>query len=238
MEAQDRLAYVRIAAKSALAAALCLGLPAGLLLWLILVQQFVHADAVQQAIAFLQAHGLYSIYILVVNSILWSYLLGRISGYRPWWWIMIATAAGILAAWCSPLANVDGILYDRWPDMPIHLNYAASMAGLVGGVTLFVGLAYGLVLRSLKAALTMGLTTSLVSVVAILTTIFLFDQFGIRVGGAVPLAMSKVTVTGLLTSAITGGAILGVGFTKYHFTSNGRSWQQASAEEGKETGIH
>ncbi len=140
-EAQKSPDYFRIAWQSALAAAVCLGLPAGLLLWLILLQQIHHSAVVQQVIAFLQAHGLYSIYILVVSSIMWSYMLGRISGYRPWGWIMLATAAGILAAWFSPVANVDGILYSYRPDIPIHLNYAASMAGLIGGVTLFVGLA-------------------------------------------------------------------------------------------------
>src|SRR6266540_5626886 len=177
--AQKPLNYFRIAWQSALAAALCLGLPAGLLLWLILFQQIHHSTVVESLIDILQANGLYSIYIVVISSIIWSYLLGRISGYHPWWWIAVASALGILAAWFSPLANVDGILYQYRPTLPIHLNYAASMVGLVGSVTLFVGLAYGLILRSLKAALTLGLTTSLVSVLVLLLTIFMFDRLGI-----------------------------------------------------------
>lgn len=205
--------YFRIAWQSALAAGFCLGLPAGLLLWLILFQQIQHSAVVQPLIDFLHANGLYSIYVVVVSSILWSYLLGRISGYRPWWRIAVATAAGILAAWFSPLANVDGILYEYQPALPIHLNYTASMVGLVGSVTLFVGLAYGLILRSLKAALTIGLATSLVSVLGLLITIFVFDRLGIRVGTG-NLAMVKVTTVDLLTSALAGGAMLGVGFTK------------------------
>jgi hypothetical protein len=215
MENQNRLNYFRIAWQSALAAGLCLGLPAGLLLWLILLQQINHSAIVKPLVDFLHTNGLYSIYILVAGSMVWSYLLGRISGYRQWWWIAVASALGILAAWFSPLANVDGILYEYQPALPIHLSYAATMLGLIGGATLFVGLAYGFILRSLRAALIMGFTTSFVSVLTLLLTILLFDQFGIRVGGTVPLAMSKVTVSSLLTSAIAGGMVLGIEFTRF-----------------------
>jgi hypothetical protein len=178
--------YFRIAWQSALAAGLCLGLPAGLSLWLVLFQQINHSALIASLAHFLQTHGLYRIYILVFSSILWSYLLGRISRYSQWWLIAFASAFGIFAAWFSPLANIDGILYDYRPNLPIHLNYAAAMVGIIGSVTLFVGLAYGLVLRNSRAAFTMGLTTSLVS---------------------------KVTVTSLLTSALTGGMVLGLGFS-------------------------
>jgi hypothetical protein len=123
----------------------------------------------------------------------------------------IASALGILAAWFSPLSNVDGILYERFPDIPVYLNYAASMVGLVGSVTLFVGLGYGLVLRNIKAALTIGFTTSFVSILVLLLTIFVFDRLGIRTGTG-NLAMVRVTAVDLITSALAGGAILGVGF--------------------------
>lgn len=216
--------YFRIAWQSALAAAFSLGLPAGLSLWLILFLQIYKSSAIKLLSDFLQAHGLYRIYIVAISSILWSYLLGRISGYRPWWWIGVASAIAILAAWFSPLANMDGILYEYYPSLPIHLNYASAMGGLIGGVTLFVGLSYGIVLRSLKAALTMALTTSLVSVLTLLLTIVVFDQFGIRVGTG-NFAMSKVTVADLLTSAITGGMVLGVEFSRFVWEGNlnGRS---------------
>src|SRR5215510_10837547 len=88
--------YFRIALQSALAAVLCLGLPAGLLLWLIIIQRINHSTVFQLPINFLNEHGLYSIYIVVVSSILWSYLLGRISGYHPWWWLALASGLGIL----------------------------------------------------------------------------------------------------------------------------------------------
>ena len=214
LEAQKPLNYYRIALQSALAAALCLGLPAGLLLWLILFQNISHSVLVKPLIDFLHANGLYSIFIVVVSSTVWSYLLARISGYRHWWRIGVASALGILAAWFSPLANVDGILYEYQPNLPIHLNYAASMVGLIGSVTLFVGLAYGLLLRSIKVALTIGLTTSLISVLVLLLTIFVFDRLGIRVGTG-NLAMVRVTAVDLITSALAGGMVLGIEFSRF-----------------------
>ena len=214
MENQNHPNYFRIAWQSALAAVLCLGLPAGLSLWLILLQQIYKSSTIEWLSDLFQAHGLYRIYIVAISSILWGYLLGRLSGYRPWWPIGVASAVAILAAWFSPLANIDGILYEYRPGLPIHLNYAASMVGLIGSVTLFVGLGYGLILRSIKAALTIGFTTSLLSVLVLLLTIFVFDRLGIRVGTG-NLAMVRVTTVDLVTSALAGGMALGVGFTMF-----------------------
>ena len=206
--------YFRIALQSALAAVLCLGLPAGLLLWLIIIQRIHHSAAIEPLFNFLNTHGLFRIYLVAFSSILWSYLLGRISGYRPWWWLAVASAVGILAAWFSPLSNVDGILYNYRPDLPIYLNYAGSMVGLIGSVTLFVGLGYGLILKSIKAALIIGLSTSITSIVVLLLTIFIFDRLGLRVGTG-NMAMVRVTAIDLITSALAGGAMLGVGFSHF-----------------------
>jgi hypothetical protein len=216
IEIQKPLNYFRIAFQCALAAALCLGLPAGLLLWLILIQQFIHASAIDQTVTLLQTHGLISIFILAICSILWGYWLARISGYHPWWKIGLATALGIIVGWFSPLSNLDGVFDGRFP---IPTLYAVAMCGIVASATICVGLAYGVLLRNLKAALAMAFLTSLASVLTILLTIILFDQFGIRVGGTVHLAMSKVTAIGLLTSAIMGGMVLGVEFTKFRTQS-------------------
>jgi hypothetical protein len=93
-ELQKPRDYFRIAWQSALAAGLCLGFPAGLLLWFILLRQMNHSAVIEGLIGILQSHGLYSIYILVISSVLWSYLLGRISGYRAWWRIAVAWRRG------------------------------------------------------------------------------------------------------------------------------------------------
>jgi hypothetical protein len=214
MENHHRSNTFRIAWQSALAAAFSLGLPAGLSLWLVLLGQVYKSPVVDSLSQIFQSHGLYRIYLVALSSVVWGYLLARISGYRPWWRIGMASALAILAAWFSPLANVDGILYEYFPTLPIHLNYAGAMVGLIGGVTLFVGLAYGIVLRNIKAALTIGSTTSCASILTLLLTIAVFDQFGIRVGTG-NFAMSKVTVASLLTSAIAGGIILGIGFSRF-----------------------
>ena len=206
--------YLRVAWQSALAAGLCLGLPAGLLFWLILLRESNHSIFVTRVVNFLQDYGLSNIILLILCSLLWSFLLSRISRYHAWWKIGIATALGIITAWFSPLSNLDGILYEVRPDLPAYLNYTAFMIGLIGGVTFFVGLAYGLILRSVKAALVIGLTTSFVSLLALLPTIFVFDLFGVRVGTG-NLAMIKVTALTLLTSAMLGGMALGVGFTRF-----------------------
>lgn len=204
--------YLRIAVQSALAAALFLGFPSGLLLWLILFREASQSAAIDPFVNILQAHGLNKIIVLMICSLGWSFLLGRISNYRAWWKIGLATALGIILAWFSPLSNLDGLFGNG---LPIPALYAFTISGLVFSVTLFVGLAYGLILRNLKAALTMGLTTSITSVLALLLSIFIFDQFGIYVGGTVPLAMSKVTTVSLLMAALTSGATLGVMFSHY-----------------------
>ena len=187
-----------------------MGLPAGLLLWLTLFREINHSAVIDQSVALLQANGLNKIIVLAVCSLMWSLLLGRISGYRPWWKIGLATVLGIFAGWFSPLSNIDGWFGDK---VPIHALYVIAMSGIVLSATVCVGLAYGLLLRNGKAALVMALTTSLASVLTLLLTIILFDQFGIRVGGTVHLAMSKVTATSLMVSAIIGGMVLGVGFS-------------------------
>ena len=203
--------YFRIAWQSALAAGLCLGLPAGLLLWLILFREINHSAVIEQSVTLLQANGLNKVFVLAVCSLMWSFLLGRISGYRPWWKVGFSTVLGIIAGWFSPLSNLDAWFSD---DTPIHQIHAVAISGIVWSVTVCVGLAYGYVLRNGKAAMVLAFSTSLVSVLTVMLTIIFFDQFGIRVGTG-NFAMSKVTAVSLITSAITGGMVLGVGFSRY-----------------------
>lgn len=212
LQAQKHLNYFRIAWQSALAGAFCLGFPAGLLLWLVLIQRVYPSPLLDQSLTLLGSNGRNPIFVLAVCSLPWSFLLARISGYRPWWKLGIATIVGILLGWFSPLSNMDAWFGEG---MPVHIVYAAAMGGIVSGATLCVGLSYGLVLRNVKAALTMALTTSLAAVIALLFTIIVFDQFGIRVGGRAPFAMSKVTALSLLAAAIAGSAVLGVTFSRF-----------------------
>ena len=211
---ENRISFngLRVAWQSALAGAFCLGLPAGLLLWLILIQRAYPSARLNQAVTLMQAHGLNKILVLAFCSLMWSFLLARISGYSPWWKIGIATILGIFLGWFSPLSNMDAWFNEG---TPVHIIYAVAMCGIVTGTTLCVGLFYGLILRNAKAALIMAIATSLASVLSLSLTIFAFDQLGVRVGGTVPLAMSKVTVASLLAAAITGGIALGVSFSRF-----------------------
>jgi hypothetical protein len=202
--------YFRVGWQCALAAGVCLGLPAGLVLWLILLQHILHSSVIGRLVTLLQLNGLISIFLLALSSLLWSFFLARISGYRPWWKIGLATVVAILVGWFSPLSNLDGVFAER---LPMHQLYAVAMCGIIGAATLCVGLAYGLLLRNLKAGILMALTTGVIAILTLLLTVALFDQFGIRVGMG-NFAMSKVTVAGLLTSAIAGGAVLGIGFSR------------------------
>jgi hypothetical protein len=81
-------------------------------------------------------------------------------------------------------------------------------------VALFVGLAYGIVLKNIRAALVTGLTASFVSVCSLLITILVFDYLGVRVGMG-NMAMPRVTVMSFLVSSIAGGMVLGVLFSGY-----------------------
>lgn len=203
--------YLRMALQSALTAGVFLGFPAGLLFWLVLLQQNIPSAGGASAVAVLQARAWSRIAVLVICSLGWSYCLGRISGYPSWRRIGLATMLGIAAGWFSPLSNLDGAWFAD--GMPIHALYALSMGGIAASVTGCVGLAYGLILRSIKAALALSLAAGVVSVLTLLLTIAVFDQLGIRVGGEVPFAMSRVTSLSLLTSAMAGGAVLGTGFS-------------------------
>lgn len=129
----------------------------------------------------------------------------------------LSSIVGILLGWFSPLSNMDAWFNEA---TPVHIVYAAAMCGIVSGTTLCVGLSYGSVLRNAKAALAMAFATSLAAVLALLLTIIVFDQFDIRVGGTAPFAMSKVTTMSLLAAAISGGAVLGVTFSRFAGTAS------------------
>ena len=90
--------YLRVALQSALAAAFFLGFPAGLVLWLVLFRESTQIAVVDPLASLLQANGLNKIILLALSSLGWSFVLERISGYRAWWKIGLATALGIVVA--------------------------------------------------------------------------------------------------------------------------------------------
>jgi hypothetical protein len=209
--AQKPLDYFRIAWQSALAASVCLGLPAGLLFWLIILQHLKPFQPVERFVTVLQNGGLSEIIGVLIGAFAWGIILSRISGYRTWWWLVAASMLGvylgrrlfwIIYAWL----NID------FSGLPVYVVLGIHISGLLLSVTFCTGLTHGLILRNWKATLTLASATSLVSVLAAFVAIVVLDQFGIRAGTG-NAAMPKVTAVSLMTSAITGGMVLGVGFS-------------------------
>ncbi|HKY53633.1 MAG TPA: hypothetical protein VJM08_04965 [Anaerolineales bacterium] len=205
--------YFRIAWQSALAASICLGLPAGLLFWLILLQRILPSQPVEGLVTFLQDNGILEIIGMLVGALGWGILLSKISDYRKWWLLVVASMLGIYLG-----QRLFWIVHD-WlnPDFsnqPVHVVLAIYLIGPVLSITFCTGLAHGLILLNWKAALGLALGTSLVSVLATVVTFAILDGLGIRVGTG-NAAMPKVTALCTMIAGITGGIVLGSGFSRF-----------------------
>lgn len=216
-ETQTPLHYVRIAWQSALAASLCLGLPAGLLFWLIMFQRLRPSHVVERLMAILSNGGGFEGTFIIIGVLAgafgWGIILSKISGYRLWLWLAMASVLGVYLG-----RQLFGGVY-RWlnidfSSLPIHMTLAIHLSGLVLSITFCTGLAHGLLLRNWRSILTLAFSTSLVSVLAVLLTIIILDQLGLRVGTG-NAAMPKVTAICTMAAAITGGMTLGVLFSRY-----------------------
>ena len=212
LETQTSPGYFRIALQSGLAAMLCLGLPAGLLFWLILFRAGNDSSLLSQVIKLLQDYGILEIILYFLGVSVWGLLLARISGFRPGWRLAAATIVGAAVGRWSPLTNLDGWAQGHLPGAPVHIVFAMFLSGFIFSVTACIGLAYGLILRSWRAALTLALTTGVSTLLTTLLMILLLDRSGIRVGMG-NAAMPKVTAVCTLDSALIGGIVLGVGFS-------------------------
>jgi hypothetical protein len=207
---------LKIALQSALAAGLCLGPPAGLFFWLITMQRWAPSTQVDQLVRFLQDHAVPPVMLEMLGAFGWGLLLGRISGYRQWWWLSLATMAGV---------RVGGFaLYHGWLEqwvqghassaLPLHVRFGLILGMNVLCVTVSTGLLLGLALKDWKASLVLAAGTGLASVLAALGTLLVLDGLGIRVGSG-NAAMPKVTAAATLAAALAGGAVLGVLFSRY-----------------------
>ena len=207
---------LKIAVQSALAAGLCLGLPAGLFFWLILVQRWVTSTPINQFVNFFQDYGVPPVILEMLGACGWGLFLSKISGYRPWWWLSVAMMAGVRV---GDLALYNGWL-EQWvqwyapPDLSLHVRFGLILCITVLCVTVSTGLLLGLVLRSWKACLVLAASTGLASVLAALGTLIILDRLGIRVGSG-NAAMPKVAAMGTMAAALVGGAVLGVLFSRY-----------------------
>ena len=213
LEAPRRGEYYRIAWQSALAASICLGLPAGLLFWLILLQRIMPFHPLERLVTFLQNNGVLEIIGMLVGAFGWGIILSKISGYRPWWRLVMASMFGVYIGQRLFWIIYSWFNYD-FSNMPIHVGFGIHLSGLVLSITFCTGLAHGLILPNWKVALTLALSTSLVSVLATVVIFVILDQLGIRVGTG-NAAMPKVTAICTMIAAIAGGTTLGIMFSRF-----------------------
>ncbi len=207
---------LKIALQSAVAAGLCLGLPTGLFFWLILVQRWTPSPPIDRLVKFFQDYAVPPVILEMLGAFGWGVLLSKISGYRQWWWLSLATMAGVRV---GDFAHYHGWL-DQWVqghasiDLSLHVRFGLILGINVLCVTVSTGLLLGFALMNWKAGVVLAASTGLASVLAALVTFIILDRLGIRVGSG-NAAMPKVTAAGTMAAALAGGAILGVVFSRY-----------------------
>lgn len=108
----------------------------------------------------------------------------------------------------------EGFLEHIAPDGSLHVRFGIILTMAVLSVTVSTGLLLGFVLVNWKASLTLAVSTGSASVLAALITLFILGELGIRVGSG-NAAMPKVTAVATTASALAGGAVLGVMFSRY-----------------------
>ncbi len=204
---------VVIACQCGLSAGLCLGFPAGIIFWLFLLQNSIPSVLIQTAQNLFQDHISPSRIALLLGTVTWSFLFGRIIDYRQSWRLGLAITAGVfIGQWPIMNSRLD-LMIQRFA-FPVHIRFGLVLCGTVLNVMLCTGLLLGFVLRNWKASVLLAGSSGLTSVLATLLVFILMDQFGIRVGSG-NFAMLKVTAMGIMTAAIIGGATLGVVFGRY-----------------------
>ncbi len=196
-----------IALQSALAAGLCLGLPAGIIFWLIIVQRWAPSTPINSLVNFFSDN--------LVPPVI-GLCLSKISGYRQWWWLSAATMVGVRV---GNFALYNGFL-DQWvqvhapPDISLNIRFGLILIITVLCVTVSTGLLLGLVLMNWRAILILAAGTGLAATLAALATLIILDRLGIRVGSG-NMAMPKAAAAGTLAAALSGGAMLGMVFSRY-----------------------
>src|SRR5215213_10815296 len=207
---------LKIAVQSASAAGLCLGLPAGLFFWLLVVQRLAPSTPIGSLLNFLRENAVPPVILEMLGAFGWGLLLSKISRYREWWWLSIATMVGVHV---GDFALYHGWL-DQWvqgyapPDLSLHVRFGLILGITVLCVTVSTSLLLGLALMNWKASLMLAANTGLVSVLAALLTLIILDRLGIRIGSG-NAAMPKAAAVSTMAAALAGGTILGVGFSRY-----------------------
>jgi hypothetical protein len=207
---------LRIAVQSALATALCLGLSTGLFFWLVTLQRVAPSAQINRLVDFFSKYLVPPDKLEMLGAFGWGLLLSKISGYRKWWWLSGATILGVRV---GSFTLYNGVLTDWFlehiaADVSMHVRFMIILAIAVLCVTVCTGLLLGFVLVNWKASLILAASAGLVSVLAVLITLLILGELGIRVGSG-NAAMPKVTALATMAASLAGGAVLGVMFSRY-----------------------
>jgi hypothetical protein len=207
---------LKIAVQSALAAAFCLGLPAGSFFWLLIVQRWMPSTSIDVLVNFIRDNLAPPVLFEMLGAFGWGIFLSKISGYRQWWWLSATTMAGV---WVGDFALYHGFL-EPWVQghapvaLPLNLLFWLILSINVLCVTVSTSLLLGLALMNWKASLMLAASTGLASVVAALVTLIILDGLGMRVGSG-HLSMPKLTAASTMIASLAGGTVLGVVFARY-----------------------
>jgi hypothetical protein len=212
---------LKIAVQSALAAALCFGLPTGLFFWLITVQRLAPSAQINRLATFFSNYLVPPDILEMVGAFGWGLLLSKISGYRKWWWLSGATMLGVRL---GTFALYNGLLSEWFlehiaPDGSMQVRFGIILTIAVLCVTVSTGLLLSLVLVNWKASLMLSASTGLTATLTAVATLLILDGLGIRVGSG-NAAMPKATAVATMAAALIGGAVLGVMFSRYARTNH------------------
>ena len=207
---------LRIALQSAVASALCLGLSTGLFFWLITMQRAAPSAQIDRLVNLFSRYLVPPDILEMIGAFVWGLLLSKISGYRKWWRVAGATflgnRVGVFILYSVLLTER---LQEQIPaGVSSHARFGIILALAVLSVTVSTGLLLGFVLVNWKASLVLAASTALASVLAVLITVFILGELGIRVGSG-NAAMPRVTATATMAAALSGGAVLGIMFSRY-----------------------
>ena len=204
---------VVIACQSGLSAGLCLGFPAGIVFWLILINNSTSSVTVTSLMNLFVEHIEPSEIIMLLGTVSWGYLLSRIVGYRRWYLLALAITVGVHIGQLPMLNGKLDVMIQRFA-FPVYIRFGLVLAGGVLSVMVCTGIVLGFVLRSWKASFMLAGSSGFVSVLGTMMVFVLMDHVGIRVGSG-NYAMLKVAAAGIMTAALIGGATLGVVFGRY-----------------------
>ena len=228
---------LKIAVQSAVATALCLGLSTGIFFWLITVQRLAPSAQIDRLVNFFSQYLVPPDLLEMIGAFSWGLLLSKISGYRKWWWL---SGAAVLGVRLGTFVLYSVLLTEQFlkpvpAEVSMHARFGIILAFAVLSVTVSTGLLLGLVLLNWKASLVFAAGTALASVLAVLITVFILGELGIRVGSG-NAAMPKVTAVATMAAALAGGAVLGVLFSRYAGTGSSKDHVSSDSTSTPEVG--